>query len=214
MMYKAVALDVDGVLTKVDSVWRYLHKSLGTWKKAERNKALYFSGKITYEKWALLDVQLWKGLEYNKLVSILKRAPIREGAWELIDFLKSKNIKIIAISAGLMTLVDILDEKFNFDLKYSNELVVVNGRLTGDVIVNVTYDNKGEVLRRACRKLKINVKKCIAIGDSEVDVPMLLESGFGIAYNPKSFKAAEVADMIIFSDNLKTLKNILSIIFC
>lgn len=59
MKYKAVILDVDGVITPFRSAWQRLHNVLGT--DGELNKLLYKLGVIDYYEWALYDVLLWHG---------------------------------------------------------------------------------------------------------------------------------------------------------
>jgi len=60
MRYRAVILDVDGVITPFRSAWQRLHAVLGT--DAQLNRELYKLGAIDYYEWALYDVLLWRGI--------------------------------------------------------------------------------------------------------------------------------------------------------
>jgi len=208
-MFKAVAFDVDGVLTKIDSIWMYMHKSLGTWETAKRNMKLFFEGRITYEEWAILDVALWKGVPYSKILRIMETVPLRKGVEEVFEVVKGLGLKVIAISGGLMPLLEVLSRKFKFDKMYACELLKDGGLLNGQVKVHVTYSNKGEVLRKACSELGIAPSQCIAIGDSEVDIPMFVASGFSIAFNPRNYRTAMMADLAIYNDELHPVAEVI-----
>ncbi len=211
-MFRAVAFDVDGVLTKVNSIWMYMHKALGTWGEAKRNMKLFFEGRITYEEWALLDVALWKGVPYSKVLRIMEGVPLRDGIEEVFSAVTELGLKVIAISGGLMPLLEVLSRRFRFDKMYACELMRDGDKLNGQVKVHVTYNNKGEILRKACSELGIKPSECISVGDSEVDIPMFTVSGLSIAFNPSKYRVAMMADITIYSEDLKPLAELLRMI--
>ena len=208
-MYKCVAFDVDGVLTKVESAWQYVHERLNTWDKARVNMELYFNKKITYEEWAYLDALLWKGVSYDKFMEIFDSIPINDGFEKTLSRIKSLGLKIIAISGGLMPLLERLNKIVRFDDMYATELIFENGIFTGKVIVHVKYGNKDLVLLNACKKHGFSTKECIVIGDSEIDIPMFAISGYSIAFNPKNQKVAKAANKVINSESLNPIADII-----
>src|SRR5579885_3071458 len=145
MEVKAVAIDVDGVITKIESAWRYLHEQLNLIDIAKYNADLFYSGKISYEKWAELDVALWKGLKKESFYKILENVAIREGSEEFFSFLKSRGVKIFAISGGLTPLLEIISKKFHFDRFMANDIFFEDGVVNGKFKINVTPTNKGEI---------------------------------------------------------------------
>ncbi|MGB9728438.1 MAG: HAD-IB family phosphatase [Thermoprotei archaeon] len=208
-MYKCVAFDVDGVLTKVESAWQYVHEKLNTWDKARVNMELYFNKMITYEEWAYLDALLWKGVSYNKFMEIFDSIPINDGFEKALSRIKSLGLKIIAISGGLMPLLERLNKIVRFDDMYATELIFENGIFTGKVIVHVKYGNKDMVLLNACKKHGFSTKECIVVGDSEIDIPMFAISGYSIAFNPKNQKVAKAANKVINSESLNPIADII-----
>ncbi|RLE84761.1 MAG: hypothetical protein DRJ41_02545 [Thermoprotei archaeon] len=204
-MYRAVVFDVDGVLTEIDSIWKFIHERLGTWDKAKKYAMLFKKGKIDYIKWAELDVALWRGIPFSEIEKIVQEVKIRKGAKELINFLKQKGLKTFAISAGLDVLTAYVAEALKLDKAVSNELIVKEGTLTGEVKVKVLYNNKDKVLRDICKKEGIKPSETIAIGDSEVDLPMMEQSGFSIAINPSSYEVARKANLTIYLNDLREL---------
>lgn len=202
MRIKAFATDVDGVITKIESAWRYIHERLNLLEKAKLNAELYYSRKISYRKWAELDIELWKGISKEQFYSLLEAVEIREGAEELFSYLRSKGIKIIAISGGLTSLLEILSRKFHFDKFMANDIIFENNIICGKFKLNVTPYNKGKILLNFLKKLGIDNKECLGLGDSEFDIPMLKVCGYRITFKPKNLKLIQISNEAIFSDTL------------
>lgn len=200
--YKALVLDVDGVLTGIDSVWRYLHEHLGVWPQARMNKVLYERGEITYEEWARRDVALWKGWRVEELKNILRGVTLRPGAEELVATARRLGLKVFAISAGIDLLVEEVARRLSLDGFEANRLVIVDGVVTGEVEVTVGYTDKGRVFRDMLRAHGIEPQEAIAVGDSMVDIPMFREAGYPIAYNPVGQDLVEEAKAAIASETL------------
>ncbi len=205
MALKAVAFDVDGVLTGIDNIWRHIHESLGTWSEARKNAELFYEGRISYSRWAELDVSLWRGVSLERISQIVHSIPLREGAMELSRYLKKREYRVFAISAGLDILADRVSRELGLDAAVANKLIARKGVITGDVEVLVEYDNKGEVLRSLCRQFGIEPWEVIAVGDSEVDLSMMEVAGFSIAFNPSTPKLIDVADKVVYSRSLLIL---------
>ncbi|RLE81466.1 MAG: hypothetical protein DRJ51_03770 [Thermoprotei archaeon] len=204
--FRAIVFDVDGVLTEIDSVWRFIHGHLNTLQKARENAKLFYSGKISYEEWARLDVELWKGVSRRRIISIVEKIPVKEGLAELISFLKKRKLKVFAISAGLDLVEMPLRRHASFDEFVANRLLFDNDVVSGEVEVYVTVENKGEVLGELCARHGIDLCETIAVGDSEVDISMFEVAGLSIAFNPKDLRIAMHADVAVYGDLLKMLR--------
>ncbi|WP_048147184.1 HAD-IB family phosphatase [Pyrococcus abyssi] len=168
-MKKLMAFDLEGTLTDMIS-WEMLHRKFGTCEKAKKHAELFFSGKISYEEWARLDASLWVGRRKEEVEETFKDVKLKPGAQELASWLKGNGFKIAIISGGLMCLAKKIANILNVDHVYANELVFKDGKVTGDVIVRVTFDNKGEILNELKRALRPKVT--VAVGDWKNDVPM------------------------------------------
>lgn len=212
MEYKAVVFDVDGVLTEVDSVWRYIHERLGTWERARLHRDMFFDGKIDYEEWARLDAGLWKGVESSRLKAMLEQVPIRKCSREVIAYLRQKGLLVFAISAGIDLLVEIVSKRLGIDYYVSNRLITEDGILTGEIVVRVGFREKGEIMNKLLEKHGIPPENTIAVGDSEVDIEMFRSAGLAIAYNPTSQKVIESADWLIASRTLCPLLSLFRIL--
>jgi len=75
--------------------------------------------------------------------------------------------------------------------------------------------NKGKGLKVAAEMMNIRTKDIIAIGDSEVDIELLQEAGYGIAVGNASDELKKVANHVTTERNgegfAEGIKNILNI---
>jgi len=197
--------DVDGTLIKVDSSWRFLHEKLGTWTKGKQYAELFYQGKITYEEWAQLDASLWKNQSLRKVQRIVREIPYVDGAQEAIKTLKKNDVKVALVSAGLSLFSIEIERKLNIDYSLSNELIVRNNFLTGEVTVNVSLNNKNQALNHILHMFGVKNNECCAVGDDESLIPLFKKVALGIAFNPCSEKVEKSADVVIKSKDLRDI---------
>ena len=82
--YRAIALDVCGVLTTEKSVWQFLHERLGLWDgNAERYQEDFLSGRISYRQFCERDALLWRGKTLREMEGIVSEIPYRSGIGDL-----------------------------------------------------------------------------------------------------------------------------------
>lgn len=202
---KLVVFDLDGTLTKVGSVWRYIHEALGTWDRGSLYAAMFFRGQVSYKEWARLDAGLWRGKTLEEMERIVSSISYTRGAAETVSFLQSHGVKVAVVSAGLSLIADKALRDLGLDYAIANELIVKDGRVTGEVIINVAFEGKGEVLKKLLRSLGCEVSQCLAVGDDLADIYLFREAGFRIAFNPRSPELEKEADAVIRSDDLQSI---------
>jgi len=202
-----VVFDLDGTLTKIDSIWRYLHEKFGVWDKAKKHKEMFFRDQINYDEWAKLDVELWKGRKLYEFLEIVEEVPLMDGALEVLDYLSKKYI-IVILSSGL----DILKYRFK-NVKIhrfiSNKLVFKDNIFTGRVEVSIKFDNKHEVLKKILREYDYDYENVVAIGDAMNDLSLLKRAKLAISVNPKNEEIEEASHIIIKGNTIKPLMYIL-----
>ncbi len=199
-MIKAAILDVDGVLTYFRSAWQHLHRVLGTDEWAMVNRDAYKAGLINYRDWALVDTLLWMGVP-RSWVEV--PVTLRRGALELLRLLRENDVIIIAVSGGLnYTGVPIRDYTNYF---ISNELVFdEDGSL---LTVKVNVESK-DVINGLMGELGIGWDYVMAVGDSDMDLPILRRARYSIAYNPIDEEVANAARIVVNSNTLYPLIDI------
>lgn len=201
--FKLVVFDLDGTLTRERSIWEYVHICLGKWYGfAEEYQKQFLAGKISYEEFCERDAQVWKGMEVEELLEIVKTVPFHPGVDELIAFLKRKGLKLSVVSSGLSILSNWVHQKYGFDYSVSNDLLQENGVLTGKVKIQVHYDKKAEWVKRILEKFHLKPEEVIAIGDSRGDIDMFQMVGFSIAFNSSCSELNQIASVCIRSQNL------------
>lgn len=195
MKYKAIVFDIDGTITTPVSSWRYIHEKLGKWDVlAYRYQELFLAGRISYRKFCELDAAHWKGMPEKDIEELFKDVPYARNATDSIKKLKKIGLKLIAVSTGLQYLPRRLEKELRFDYILSNELKARNGILTGGVKINITHGDKGKVLKKIIREIRVELPRVISVGDSEGDIPMSRAAGYSIAFNSFSQRLSETVD--------------------
>ena len=198
-----VVFDLDGTLTSVDSLWRYLHEAFGTWDQGKDAAHRYLNGEISYKEWAETDSRLWAGVLVSKVASILEKIPYRDGAQGVFNELRRKGVKTVILSAGLSILADKAASDLGADLAFANELQTNDGRLTGEINVKVAVNEKNEIIKRIASSLDIPLKEVALVGDRGFDLAN--EECLRIAFMPKDEVAKHRADFIVEDEDLKAI---------
>jgi phosphoserine phosphatase len=197
---RLVVFDLDGTLTPVDSLWRYLHDAFGTWEKGRIAAERYRNGEISYKEWAETDARCWAGVSLDTLSSILEEIPTRKGARTVFTHLKHNSVKTAIVSAGLSILTDKVARELEADFAESNDLDIDEGALTGGIRVKVAVTEKAKIIQDIASRAGIHIEQVALVGDQANDLP--LDSCLKIAFNPKDELARKKADIIIEDDDL------------
>ena len=199
-----VIFDLDGVLVDIDSSWGMIHKAFDV--DNEVNFQKHLKEEIDYKEFMRSDIQLWNKPYIDKIKKILNRAPLMQGAIETVKELKKNGYKIAIISSGISILADRVKEELGLDYSYSNKLLVgSDGRLTGEGMETVSLLKKDIALKKMSEIERIESKQCVTIGDSKYDIPLFMNSGLSIAFNPKDDLVREAADLVIEGTDLRKI---------
>jgi len=202
-LLRLAVFDLDGTLKQVASPWQYLHQHLGLWEKALVHKSWFQLGMIDAAHWARLDAGLWAGIRVSTIEKLLRRAPYRPGARELVAFLHERGVGTAIISSGPAIHSDIVAEELGIDRVWAIRLVARDGRLTGEVVVNVTEASKEETMCAARAEFGALPEECLALGDGPVDADLFAQAGLSVAVCPLSERARATADVVIEDGDLR-----------
>jgi phosphoserine phosphatase len=129
---------------------------------------------------------LLAGLPESSLVDVAEKLPLMEGVEHLFAILKRLGYKTAILSGGFSYFGYVLQQKLGVDYVYANELEIVDGKLTGEVILPIVdADRKALLLRTLAEKENISLQQVIAVGDGANDLAMLAIAGLGIAFHAK-----------------------------
>jgi phosphoserine phosphatase len=198
-----VVFDLDGTLTPIDSLWRYLHDSFGTWDQAKVAEQKYRRGEISYKTWAERDARYWAGAPLTQMKSILEEIPYREGVREVFKELRKREVKTVILSAGLSLLAEKAAKELGADLSIANELRTENGCLTGEVVVKVAVTGKQEIIERLASQMNVPLQDVALVGDRAFDLSN--EQCLKIAYKPKDEVARREADFVVEDEDMRAI---------
>ncbi len=203
-----ILFDMDGVLTDIVSSWQYVHEYFQT--SNERSVQAYMNGDISDEEFIRRDVSLWKKdgrlITYQQLHRLLDDIPLMNGAHTLFSFLHKHHIQTAIVSAGLDILAEKVAETLQIPYVYANGLSVDERKqLTGEGILRVKLMYKDEAVRAIGKELNIDVRSMASVGNSCFDIPMLAQTGLGIAFNPNDDCIIKEADIVVKEKNLAQL---------
>lgn len=143
-------------------------------------------GEIDFNVSLQKRVATLKGLEESVLQKVAERLKLTEGAETLFYNLHNLGFKTAIISGGFTYFGKHLQKKLNIDYVFANELEIVNGRMTGQVLGEIVNGKrKAELLEQIATTEKISLEQTIAVGDGANDLPMLGKAGLGIAFRAK-----------------------------
>jgi phosphoserine phosphatase len=132
-------------------------------------------------------VKFLAGLPETVLAEVFdQRLKLTPGAETLIKACQDAGLKILLVSGGFTYFTNRLQKQLGLDFVRSNELGIVDGKLTGEVLGEVVdADVKRRTVLELCKQLGCQPSQAIACGDGSNDLKMMAAVGVSIAYKAK-----------------------------
>ncbi|TDO08655.1 MULTISPECIES: phosphoserine phosphatase SerB [Halomonas] len=138
-----------------------------------------------------------KGLDESVLAEIAASLPLMDGLERLMYHLKRLGYRTAILSGGFTYFARHLQERLGFDEVHANELIIENGKLTGEVREPILdAERKAELLREIAAREGLAMEQTIAVGDGANDLKMLAAAGLGIAFRAKPLVRAQARQSI------------------
>ena len=139
-------------------------------------------------------IRLAKGYDVDYLRKIILSIEMTSGTKETFNKLKKKGYKIVIASINDKNLIkDYLKSRgLHVDHIYASELVVKNGKLTGEIKGDIIKTEKVGVVKQIEKLYKVKREDITYIGDGLTDLPIMKVSGRGILFCPNALTKAEV----------------------
>jgi phosphoserine phosphatase len=207
---RMVVLDMDSTLIRIEVIDE-LARAAGVGEAVAKITERAMQGEMDYDESLRQRVALLAGLDVKVLDEIANNLPLTEGAETLIRVLKRLGYRTAVISGGFSRAADALKRRLGIDYAFSNNLEVVDGKLTGKVsgpIVNA--QRKAELLDLIAQHEGVLLDQVIAVGDGANDALMLEKAGLGIAFRAKP-KLRESADTTISASGLDAILYLLGL---
>jgi len=207
---RLVVMDMDSTLITIEVIDE-LARAAGVGEAVSKITERAMHGEIDYDESLRQRVALLKGLDVAVLDRIASDLPLTEGAETLIRVLKRLGFKTAVLSGGFSRAAEVLKRRLGIDYAYSNNLEVVQGKLTGRVIGPIVNAmRKAELLETIAQAEGVLLDQVIAVGDGANDLLMLERAGLGIAFHAKP-KLREAADTTISAAGLDAILYLLGI---
>ena len=207
---RLAAFDMEGCLTRDPTAWEIMHRKLGTWHSHGWHYwRCYLGGELHYDDFARLDVSVWRGADYQILLEAASEVGFMPGARSLLGKLHEHDIYTVIISNGLMCVAERFCDECGVNEVFANRVDVKNGRLTGELKLDVPYNAKGDILRRVMERREVAPRQVAAVGDGSADVSMFEAAGTAVAICPEKKSVSRAATDIIDEENLSGCADII-----
>lgn len=193
---RLVVFDMDSTLIRCEVIDE-LAKAAGVGAEVAAITEEAMQGRLDFKESFARRVALLKGLDAAVLERISDTLPLQHGAERLITTLKSIGYKTAILSGGFQYFGDRLKSRLGIDHVYANELVIRDGKVTGEVGADIVDGRrKAELLKSIAQSEGIRLEQVIAVGDGANDLPMLSIAGLGIAFHAKPVVKAQAGQAI------------------
>jgi phosphoserine phosphatase len=183
---RLVAFDMDSTLI-AEEVMDELAKRHGVGAEVVAITDTAMAGELDFKESFRRRAALLRGMPLEVLHDVTESVALNTGAHRLIKALKHFGYTIAVFSGGFQYVGEHLQQRLGIDYVYANELEVVDGLMTGEVLGEIVdAQGKADLLQKIAAKEGISLAQTIAVGDGANDLPMLQQAGLGVAYHAKT----------------------------
>ena len=159
-------------------------------------------GEIAFEPALRERVALLKGLSLDVVEKVIReRITLTPGGRELVATMRAHGAWTCLISGGFTLFTNVIADKIGFQENRANELIVRDGKLTGEVTEPILgRAAKLATLIELREAEDLDNIDTLAVGDGANDLGMVGEAGLGVAFHAKPAVAAAAAARIDHGD--------------
>ena len=155
------------------------------------------TGLLSHERTTRSIIKLLRGKRVKEILDVVKKIPLMLNTNKMLNNLRNEGYRLGVISDGLDIVVNNFAEQFSFDYSVAHKVEVKDGKLTGKVkLVNCNgkyLSWKKDVIKQIKKETNSRI---IAVGNGDLDAPMLKEADIGIAFNA-SEQAIDMANIVV-----------------
>ena len=193
---RLVVLDVDSTLIQ-DEVIELLAEQAGCLDDVRAITERAMAGELDFEAALRERVRRLAGLDLDALARARAAMRLTPGARTFVRTLKRLGYTVGIVSGGFTHFTDGLADELGLHHAQANELEMIDGVLTGEVVGQVVdRARKAEALRSFAALEGVPLSQTVAVGDGANDLDMLAAAGLGIAFNAKPL-VQEAADTTV-----------------
>ena len=189
--FKLFATDMDSNFLNLETLDE-MASFVGKGEEVAHITELAMQGKIrNYAESLTARVKLMAGADASIVDRLIDRhIKPNPGAEKLVAAFKAAGIPMLLVSGGFSCVTEVVKERYGFTHVISNELEIVDGKLTGRVtgpFGTPIIDGRGKISYVSAYALQhgIELSELITMGDGSNDIPMLEAAGLSIAWHAK-----------------------------
>ncbi len=202
--YRLVIFTLDDTLIAKKTL-NSVFKKLGILSDIEKNSDLLSSEKISMSDFLRRNAKLFSAIPLEKISQICFKLALAKYSVEVINALQRRKYQVGIISSNFSPIVYSLAKRLGVANVEAVDLVEKNGVLTGEIAENSikkwTYKTVEEAYKHAfdrmVKKSGAKSSEVVMVASAERTLPLMMSSGLGIAYKPKSQMLKAVADKTI-----------------
>ena len=180
-----ILFDMDSTAIEIECIDE-IAKLAGVGKEVSEVTERAMQGELDFKESLLQRVGTLKGADESILAQVKSTLPFMPEIRELVATMHQYGWKPAIASGGFTYFSDYLKEELNLVHAQSNQLEIVDGKLTGKVLGDiVSAETKAEILVELADKYDIEISNTVAVGDGANDLVMMAAAGLGIAYHAK-----------------------------
>ncbi|WP_159738085.1 phosphoserine phosphatase [Vibrio atypicus] len=180
-----VVFDMDSTAIQIECIDE-IAKLAGVGEEVAEVTERAMQGELDFEQSLRQRVGTLAGADEAILAEVRKELPFMPDLVELINTFKQFGWKTAIASGGFTYFSDYLKQELGLDHAQSNQLEIVDGKLTGQVLGGVvSAQTKADILEELAEQYDVEPHNTIAVGDGANDLTMMGVAGLGIAYHAK-----------------------------
>ena len=182
---RLIVMDVDSTLIQGEVIEMLAaHAGCEAQVAAVTERAM--RGELDFEESLRARVALLKGVPASAIHQVYDSIQLNPGARTMVRTLRRLGYRFAIVSGGFSQITSRLAADLGIHYARANELEIVDGVLTGNLVGEVVdRAGKARALREFAAELGIPESATVAIGDGANDLDMLSAAGLGVAYNAK-----------------------------
>jgi len=197
---KILLADMDSTIVTSETL-DDLAEFAGLGEQVSSITARAMNGELDFEAALNERVSMLKGLSQEMLGQAYQLIKITPGANVLVNTMTGNGAYCALVSGGFRFFTSRIKQRLGFDVDFSNDFIIENGQLTGDVVKPILGKTaKLETLKKLANEQSIDLSQTLTVGDGANDLAMIQAAGLGVAYHGKPIVTAHATHRVDHGD--------------